>query len=198
METVSIDYQNVFRRVTADPRYATGITYGKPRQGHSEGTVEAHIAELEDNLARVKPLVSEEEYWKLRVLINVHDTFKYWAKRDSSIEDPESHASLARKFLAEFIDDEEMLNIVQYHDESFALSRQFEQKQKYNVDRLKRNVLGKIQVLDLFLIFTIIDTWTAGKMHDAKWRLRWFYDEIRKHSGMNSVRVNAVMMEFGI
>lgn len=107
-------------------------------------------------------------------------------------------ASHAMGTPAEFIDDEEMLNMVQYHDESFALSRQFEQKQKYNIDRLKRNVLGKIQDLDLFLIFTIIDTWTDGKMHDAKWRLRWFYDEVRKHSVMNSARVNSVMVELGI
>lgn len=197
MTAAAIDLVEIFVRIVNDHRYAIGITYGKPRQGHSEGTVKAHIEELDQNLAKARPFISKEDFWKLEILIHVHDTFKYWAKRDSAIEDPESHASLARKFLAEFTDDQEMLDMVQYHDESFALSRQFEQKRKYNVERLKV-LIARIKTLDLFLIFTVIDTYTAGKMHDAKWRIRWFYDEVRKYSDMDPVRVDAVMEEFGL
>lgn len=196
MTSANIDYQNVYRRVVADPRYATGITYGKPRAGHSEGTVQAHIAELELNLESLKPILRHhQEYWQLKVLIHVHDTFKYWAKRNSSINDPESHATLARNFLAEFIDDNEMLDMVQYHDESFALSRQFEQKNRYSVGRLV-DLIKRIRNFDLFMLFVIIDTYTAGKMHDAKWRIRWFYDEVKKYSEVNLIQTNAALEKF--
>jgi hypothetical protein len=70
-------------------------------------------------------------------------------------------------------------------------------KQKYNVERLKK-LVERVRDLNLFLVFTVIDTYTAGKMHDAQWRIRWFYNEIRKYSDFDHGRIDVVLVEFGL
>lgn len=187
-----IDVERIFEMVISDPRYATGITYGKPRTGHAEGTVAAHIEQLEANLSRMEPLLSGREFITLRILIHVHDTFKYWAKRDSAILDPNSHASLARSFLAEFTHDKDLLAMVQYHDENFALWRQFQANGRYNKERFEKLIV-LIEDMTLFLLFTVLDGYTPSKDHD---RIRWFVHEVNRF--VNTPRVYEAMELFGI
>ena len=113
--------QQVVSRVISDPRYLKNIEYGEPRSGHPEGKVKYHIAELESNLEKLAPRISEEQYWKLQFLIQIHDTFKADTTPDSPIESPNSHASLARKFASEFTDEADLLAMIQFHDLNFAL-----------------------------------------------------------------------------
>lgn len=80
------------------------------------------------------------------------------------ITDPKSHASLARAFLAIHCD-ADLLAMVQYHDEPFALYRQFESKGKHNQDRFSA-LLKAIHDWNLFLAFCIIDGCTAGKSRE--------------------------------
>ena len=69
--------KQIVERVMADPRYQENIEYGEPRSGHPEGKVKYHIAELEENLEKMASRgISEVQYWKLKFLIHVHDTFK--------------------------------------------------------------------------------------------------------------------------
>jgi hypothetical protein len=172
------DYKRLYHFIINDPRYTEGITYGKPHTGHAEGTVKAHLVDLENNLKKLDDglgiRLHETEYWKLKILIHTHDTFKFWAKRDSAIEDPQSHASLAKKFLAEFTQDEDLLNIVQYHDEGYALWKQVETRGSYNKARFTKAICI-IKDLELFLFFTILDGFTPSK--EPK-RIRWFINEV--------------------
>ena len=69
---------------------------------------------------------AEVELAKLRLLIHTHDTFKGEAKRGVAIRHPESHASLARDFLADFCDDEQLLTMVQFMTSPRALLKQGE------------------------------------------------------------------------
>ena len=95
----------------------------------------AHIAELEQNLEALKPRLSHGAYWMLKLLVHTHDSFKSEAERGVPITHPKSHASLARAFLAEFCDDADLLAMVQYHDEPFALFRQFTFKGAFSQQR---------------------------------------------------------------
>jgi hypothetical protein len=169
--------KEIVERVLADPRYLRNIEYGEPRSGHPEGKVKYHIAELELNLEKLAPRISEEEYWKLKFLIQIHDTFKADATPDSPIESPNSHASLARKFASEFTDEADLLAMIQFHDLNFALWKQFAATGSYNVERFSR-LLDTIMDWDLFLMFLIIDGCTQGKDPD---KVRWFIAEVRKH-----------------
>src|ERR1044071_3101044 len=108
--------RDIVARVIADPRYLRNIEYGEPRAGHPEGKVRYHLADLEANLEKLAPRISAEQYWKLKFLIHVHDTFKAEAVPNARIESPHSHASLARKFAAEFTEEADLLNMLQFHD----------------------------------------------------------------------------------
>jgi hypothetical protein len=169
--------KEIVEKVIADPRYQKNIEYGEPRSGHPEGKVKYHIAELEENLEKLVSRISEDQYWKLKFLIHVHDTFKAESIPDSPITSPNSHASLARKFASEFIQDDDLLNMIQFHDVNYALWLQFDRTGSYDVERFEK-LLGTIQDWDLFLLFLIIDGSTRGKERS---KLIWFMQEVRKY-----------------
>src|SRR5918992_4065175 len=116
-----MDYRKVFEAVTADPRYLANLDWGESRPGHAEGTIRAHIAEIEPNLEALRGNLTDDAYWKLKLLIHTHDSFKAESQPGVPITDPKSHASLARAFLAAHCDDADLLAMVQFHDEPFAL-----------------------------------------------------------------------------
>jgi hypothetical protein len=168
-----MDYRRAFEAIVADPRYLANLDWGEPRSGHPEGTVRAHIAELEANLETLRSKLSDDEYWKLKLLIHTHDRFKAESEPGVPISDPKSHASLARAFLAEYCDDQDLLAMVQYHDEPFALYRQQVYKGKYNQERFDA-LIHAIRDWNLFLAFNIIDGCTAGKSREP---LQWLFKE---------------------
>jgi len=169
------DYRAMFDAISADPRYLRNLDWGEARPGHPEGTIRAHIVELEQNLAKLRAKLSDEESWKLRLLIHTHDTFKPDADPAASIAAPQSHASLARAFLASYCNDEELLTIVQFHDEPYALWRQVQSKGKFNQERFG-SLLSTIRDWNLFLAFCIIDGSTAGKSREP---LRWLFEQVK-------------------
>jgi hypothetical protein len=170
--------KDVVGRIITDTRYLRNIEYGEPRSGHPEGKIKFHIAELEENLEKIISRgISEEKYWKLKFLIHVHDTFKADATPDVHILNPNSHASLARKFAAEFTTDEDLLNMIQLHDVNYALWKQFNATGSYDGGRFQ-SLLDTIQDWDLFLMFLIIDGSTKGKDRS---KLVWFIQEVVKH-----------------
>jgi hypothetical protein len=169
-----VDYSAVFHAVIADPRYLRNLDWGEARQGHPEGTVRAHIAEIEPNLELLKAKLSNEDYWKLKLLIHTHDSFKAESKAGVAILDPASHASLARAFLAEFCNDDDLLAMVQYHDEPFALWRQVQAKGKCNTQRMD-TLVENVKDWNLFLAFDIIDGCTLGKDRQP---LEWLFDQV--------------------
>jgi hypothetical protein len=168
------DYQSAYEAIIKDARYQVNLDWGEPRPGHPEGTVRAHLVELERNLDALRPKLSDVEFWKLRLLIHTHDSFKAESQPGVAIADPRSHASLARKFLAEFCDDPNLLAMVQYHDEPFALWRQVEHKGNYSAARFDA-LLRTIHDWNLFLAFNIIDGSTEGKSREP---LRWWFNEL--------------------
>lgn len=192
MET---NWEHVFWKIVKDGRYLQGLKYGKPRYGHAEGTVLNHVMELEKNLERLQPSLSPEEYWKLRILVHVHDSMKLYSRRDAAIEDPQSHASMAAKFFSEFVADVDLMNMIQYHDEGYALWKQVESRGFYNIPRFQK-VVRLIWDVELYLLFTIIDGFTASKETD---KIRWYILEVEKEVGRGRIgRVFEAMKLFGV
>ncbi len=169
-------YKKAFERLTADERYRRNVEWGEPRSGHPEGKIGAHIDDLERNAATLDAKLFATDRWRLRLLIHSHDTFKPEAD-DVKISHPRSHASLARAFLAEFCpDDAGLLDMVQFHDEPYALWRQG-QHGRLNRERYD-GLFALIREWDLFLAFLIADGCTAGKNREP---LHWFFGEVERH-----------------
>jgi hypothetical protein len=169
------NYEAIFDRLVQDRRYRDNLDWGVPRPGHPEGSIRAHIADLERNLDALRPRLSGEDYWKLKLLIHTHDTFKGVAEPDVPIASPNSHASLARAFLSDYCADPDLLAMVQNHDVPFAMYKHF--KRKRHLDKARLEALFKaIEDWNLFTAFLIIDGNTAGKSPDP---LLWFFGQIR-------------------
>jgi hypothetical protein len=169
------EYQRIFADLTHDQRYLDNLDWGQPRSGHPEGTVRAHIEELEQNLNRIRSRITHEEHWKLRILIHVHDSFKADAHAGVAIAHPRSHASLARAFLAEYCQDQDLLAMVQLHDEPYALWKK--QKHQASTDAARfEALLAAIRDWNLFTAFLLVDGCTAGKDRAS---LQWFLGAIK-------------------
>lgn len=167
------DYQNILEQILSDERYQRNIDWGEQRKGHPEGTVRGHIAELERNLDSLRDKFTTEDQVRLQILIHTHDSFKGDAKQGVPITHPESHASLAAAFLAEYCEDSDLLNMVQFHDEPYALWKK--QLKRGDISERLRNLVSLIDDWNLFLGFLIIDGCTEGKSRDP---LNWFFDVI--------------------
>ena len=170
--------QEILGKIMTDPRYLRNIEYGEPRPGHPEGKVKFHIADLEANLERLTQRgISSEDILKLKFLIHLHDTFKAEAERDVPILHPRSHASLAREYASQFTDDQDLLNMIQFHDKNYSMWLEYRRKGSYHADSFHQ-LLDTIQDWDLFLMFMILDGRTRGK--DLS-KLVWFINEVRKY-----------------
>jgi len=173
---------DVLAAVTADPRYRRNVKWGEPRSGHPEGTIAAHIRELEQNLDRLRSKLGDDEVDKLRILIHVHDTFKPDATDGVPIRHAQSHASLARAFLAEFTDDAGLLDIVQNHDEPYALFLRARRGAGPPDPTRWAALKTAIRDWDLFVAFALIDGSTLGK---GRQPLIWLLTQLA-HDGITT------------
>ena len=57
--------------------------------------------------------VSQENYWKLKFLIHIHDLFKAEAEKDAPVLDARNHTTLAKEFAKRFTNDAGLLNMIQ-------------------------------------------------------------------------------------
>ncbi len=170
--------KDIIEKIKADSRYQQNIEYGEPRSGHPEGKVKFHITDLEANLELLRERGTvEEDYWKLKFMIHVHDAFKAEAERHSPTQHPRNHASLAREYASQFTDDTDLLNMIQFHDENYKLWKEYSQAGRYDEAGFQ-NLLALIKNWDLFLQFLIIDGCTKGKDYS---KLSWFIDEVKKY-----------------
>lgn len=168
------DYESMLAQIQSDSRYQTNIHWGKPRRGHPEGTILGHIQELEQNLKSLQHKLTDLEIAQLRVLIHTHDSFKPESQSGVPITHPRSHASLARSFLAEYCNDLELLTIVQYHDEPYALWRNWKSKGTIHSERMS-HLESVISEWTLFPAFLIIDGCTDGKSPEP---VQWYLSQV--------------------
>ncbi len=159
------------------PDFLEGLYWGIPRNGHPEGEVYKHVKEVLDNIDQLQ--LGPEIREKLRLIAYVHDTFKYKEDRSLPRDWTKHHAVHARRFLELYSQDEEVLEIVELHDEVFHYwNRAFvyddvkvgEAKLLSLIDRLGPR-------LQLYYYFFRCDTLTGNK---TLLPLRWF-EEKTKH-----------------
>ncbi|MBB4080916.1 hypothetical protein GGR28_003555 [Lewinella aquimaris] len=100
-----------------DEEYLRGLIWGVPRYGHPEGTIWRHIIEINQNIDALP--IDPETRRKLRIISFVHDTFKHVEHRGNPRDWSKHHSVYARNFLARYVDDPLLLNVVELHDEAY-------------------------------------------------------------------------------
>ena len=156
-------------RLLEPPEFQEGLNWGKPRFGHPEGKVGLHVREVLDNVDNCA--VNETARQQLRLIAIVHDTFKF---REFQLgRRVKHHGLLAREFMASFVNEPGLLDIIELHDEAFYCWRAayFQHQLEAAAHRLEK-LLETLGVnLPLYFDFYKCDTRTGDKIQAP---LYWF------------------------
>ncbi len=151
-----------------------GLAWGRPRRGHPEGSVGAHIAELFrriDEWEEREPRRSE-----LRFIALIHDSLKYrvkdWLPRAGS----NHHAARARRFAERYTDDERLLAVIEHHDRPYQIWRKMQRKGRLDDAAFKR-MTECIPDPALFVRFVELDGSPEGKNPEP---IRWLRRELER------------------
>jgi hypothetical protein len=162
------------RRVTEDPELLEGLAWGKPRKGHPEGSIAAHVRDL---LVRLESLgVQGEERVLLRFIVLVHDSFKNRVQEWRPRVGENHHAMRARRFAERYTDDERLLTTIELHDRPYGIWRKRRRTGWLDRKRLEE-MLRRIPDQKLFLRFVELDGSSEGKRPEP---VEWFKEELRQ------------------
>jgi len=170
------------------PEYKELTGFGKPRDGHAEGSVENHIKQLMDNLEALESYgvaINETTRNKLVFLIHIHDLLKQKGLEGTEYDHPACHANLAAEFAKEFTDEDDLIQMIIYHDVNYLIWRQYKKIPPYQDCSVEpyeevhiRKVVDNIKDLHTYAIFTLLDGYSPSK--ELK-KLGWFVNELAKY-----------------
>ncbi len=166
--------ENDFERFLLEqPEICAGLMWGEPRRGHPEGKVLYHVVDLYDNIDDVRPRLSENDRRFLRVAALTHDSFKYQEFTAPPRDWTKHHSVLARRYLEQFIKDENMLSLVELHDEAYYCWRLLavRREPEKSAERLTWLMKSVAPFLQLYYTFFKCDTWTGDKTQAP---VQWF------------------------
>lgn len=104
------------KQIVRNQKFIFGALYGKPRNGHPEGQVVFHIREVLDN---VEKYCTKENRTELRLIALIHDTFKNGVDNTKPKVGENHHAMIARRFAESFHLNEDVLDVIELHDEAY-------------------------------------------------------------------------------
>ncbi len=164
----------VERTLIADPELREGLAWGKPRQGHPEGSVGAHVADLLETVDRWGEAGDRRE--ELRFLALVHDAMKHRVRGWLPKVGENHHATRARRFAERYTRDERLLATIELHDRPYALWRKLQRSGRSDEQGLAQ-MLERIPDRDLFVRFVELDGSTEGKNPEP---IDWLKKELER------------------
>ena len=162
------------RQVASDPELIAGLSWGRPRPGHPEGEVAAHVADL------LRAIDEEGETGEIRALLRfmalVHDSFKYRVHEWLPKRGWNHHASRARQFAERYTADQRLLAAIENHDRPYNLWRKLRRTGRLDEGRFAE-MMRRITDAELFLRFIELDAGTEGKNPEP---VEWVREELRR------------------
>jgi hypothetical protein len=161
-------------RISGDPELAEGLAWGEPREGHPEGSVGEHVADL------LRTLESWEEpeprRSELRFMALVHDAQKNRVQQWRPKTGQNHHAARARRLAERYTGDERLLAAIEQHDRPYAIWRRMRRTGRGQTKQLDE-MLARIPDPGLFLRFVELDGSTEGKNPEP---IRWLREELER------------------
>jgi hypothetical protein len=159
------------RQIVADPDWQEGAGWGDPRPSHPEGSVNAHVAEVLANVEGVAVDPIDRE--RLRLVALIHDTFKHRVERSQPTVGENHHAMMARRFAQRYIDDPEVLDVIELHDEAFNAWVKGDRGGKWDAAEARaQRLLQRLEgSANFYLRFYRADNQTGSKSQEP---LQWF------------------------
>jgi hypothetical protein len=162
------------RALATDPELLEGLAWGKPRTGHPEGTVGAHVADLVRTIDDWNEIGERRD--DLRFIAIVHDALKGQVRDWLPKWGENHHAMRARRFAERYTGDERLLAAIELHDRPYAIWRRTRRggsRERRAVDDLVRRIPDPA----LFMLFLELDGSTEGKKPEP---IGWFREELRR------------------
>jgi len=161
--------------ILRDPVVIAGLAHGKPRWGHPEGAVGAHVTELWGIIDGVACDLSPVEIRDLRLLALLHDIGKVVSKGP----DTPHHGVSSRRIAARYLDDFVLLQCIELHDEPYRLWKR-QRRTGEDVWEALVDVFDRVRPrFDTFVLFCTIDGSTGDK--DPAPRL-WLHERARRYA----------------
>jgi hypothetical protein len=164
------------KQLLEDEEFRKGLFWGKPRFGHPEGMVVFHIKEVLDNIQLLE--IPDKMREQLRLITYAHDTFKCAEEKIGKGPNRSNHHSiLARKYMENFISDQSVLDVIEYHDEAYYCWRLQHLYNRMEEGTVRMNeMLHKLKGnMQLFYLFFKCDTKTGDKIQAP---LHWFENTV--------------------
>ncbi len=163
------------RAILRDPEVMEGLTHGKPRWGHPEGAVSAHVAELWGIVDAIASMLPSAEARDLRLLALLHDIGKFAPKGP----DAPHHGVTSRRIAARYIADPVLLECIELHDDPYRLWK-YERRTGEDVWPPLTRVFDRVRPrFGAFVLFCTIDGSTGDK--DPAPRL-WLHEKARRYA----------------
>jgi hypothetical protein len=159
-----------------DPELREGLAWGKPRSGHPEGSVGAHVADLLETIDRWGETGPRRQ--ELRFLALVHDSLKYQVRDWLPKVGENHHAKRARRFAERYTSDERLLAAIEQHDRPYSLWRKMRRIGRLDKRGFER-MLGRIPDRELFMRFVELDGSTEGKNPEP---IAWLRGELERRA----------------
>ena len=137
-----------------------GLAWGSPREGHPEGSVGRHVADL---LRTIDEWGETGDTARGPALPRPGARLaevggRHWRRRVGE----NHHAMRARRFAEGYTDDERLLAAIELHDRPYQIWKRLQRTGK-PAGRRSREMLERIPDQDLFLRFVELDGSTEGK-----------------------------------
>jgi hypothetical protein len=165
------------RAVLDDSELREGLAWGKPRHGHPEGSIAAHVIDLLGKIDDDGETGQRRQ--DLRFIAIVHDAFKNRVREWLPKTGENHHAMRARRFAERYTTDERLLATIELHDRPYAIWRRMQRKGRPD-ERAWEEMMSRISDRPLFLRFIELDGSTEGKNPEP---IRWFRDELERRYG---------------
>ena len=164
------------QRLAVDLVMVEGLGWGKPRPGHPEGTIGAHVSHLLDTIDAWGEQGARRA--ELRFIALVHDTLKGSVKDWLPRTGENHHAMRARRFAEHFTSDERLLATIELHDRPYAIWKRMRRTGDPQRDAVSE-MIERVPDLRLFMRFMEVDGSTEGKDPEP---FRWFRGELAARS----------------
>jgi hypothetical protein len=165
------------RALMRDAELRRGLAWGRPRKGHPEGSVGAHVAELLETIDRWGERGTRRE--ELRFVALVHDALKFRVRGWLPKTGENHHAVRARRVAERYTDDERLLATVEQHDRPYGLWRKLRRTGRLDEPAFDR-MLQRIPDLDLFVSFVELDGSSEAKDPAP---IAWLKEELARQPG---------------
>ena len=154
-----------------------GLALGRPRDGHPEGRVGLHVADL---LRAIEQWGERDPRRReLRFISLVHDSLKWRVLPWLPKRGDNHHASRARRFAEGYTDDERLLATIELHDAPYCGVARTCGARATSTRSAFQRMLDRVPDLELFLRFVELDGSTEGK--DAE-PIEWLREQLARRS----------------